>query len=276
MSPTKIESILHPSDFTEASEIAFVHALKIALVTHAQLHMLHVDREDDAQWSDFPGVRTTLERWGLIPPDSPKSAVIRLGIDVQKVIASSNRPVRACLQFLERHPAQLIVLAVRQLEGRMRWHESRVGEPIVRKAEEMTLLLPSGVQGFVSREDGSVKLRNILVPVAARPRAEPAIAAVVRVIDALQLPGGSVTLLHVGANGEAPTVARPASPEWHWDYIVKQGNADETILRCAEELNADLIVMTTEGRHGFLDALRGSTSERVLAKSRCPLLSLPA
>ncbi|MGH7309736.1 MAG: hypothetical protein ACREK6_13680 [Candidatus Rokuibacteriota bacterium] len=29
----------------------------------------------NAEWSGFPGVRRTLERWGLLPPDSPRSAV---------------------------------------------------------------------------------------------------------------------------------------------------------------------------------------------------------
>jgi hypothetical protein len=33
----KVQSIFHPSDFSEASEIAFVHALKAALVTQATL-----------------------------------------------------------------------------------------------------------------------------------------------------------------------------------------------------------------------------------------------
>jgi len=34
-------------------------------------------------------------------------------------------------------------------------------------------------------------------------------------------------------------------------------------------------VMTTEGPDGFLDALRGSTSEQVLRKARCPIVNLP-
>ena len=32
----KVESIFHPSDFSEASEVAFAHALKIALVTKSK------------------------------------------------------------------------------------------------------------------------------------------------------------------------------------------------------------------------------------------------
>ena len=39
----KLESIFHPSDFSEASEVAFAHALKIALVAGAKLTMLHVE-----------------------------------------------------------------------------------------------------------------------------------------------------------------------------------------------------------------------------------------
>lgn len=276
MSAANIESIFHPSDFSAASEVAFVHALKIALVTHAMLNMLHVDSDNDADWSDFPGVRATLERWQLIPSGSPKSAVIELGIDVSKIIASSSKPVRACLNFLARHPADLIVLAVRQQEGRMRWLESRVGGPMARKAAEMTLFLPQGVQGFVSAADGTVSLRHILIPVAASPSAQPAIAAALRIIDNLELATGTLTLLHVGPLQEAPALWMPDDGEWIWRRIAREGEVAEVIVQTAETLQADLIVMTTSGPQGFLDALRGSTSERVLRRSPCPVLSLPA
>ena len=34
----------------------------------------------------------------------------------------------------------------------------------------------------------------------------------------------------------------------------------------------DLVVMASRGHDGFLDALRGSTTERVLRQVTCPLL----
>ena len=40
-------------------------------------------------------------------------------------------------------------------------------------------------------------------------------------------------------------------------------------------MDTNLIVMCTDGRHGFLDALRGSHSERVLRRTPCPLLAIP-
>jgi nucleotide-binding universal stress UspA family protein len=78
----RLKFIFHPSDFSEASEVAFAHALKIALVVGAKLTMLHVEASPSAEWQDFPGVRDTLERWKLIPKGSPKSAVGWLGIEV--------------------------------------------------------------------------------------------------------------------------------------------------------------------------------------------------
>ena len=50
----RVESIFHPSDFSEASEVAFVHALKIALVAGATFTMLHVEASPGTEWQDFP------------------------------------------------------------------------------------------------------------------------------------------------------------------------------------------------------------------------------
>jgi nucleotide-binding universal stress UspA family protein len=275
MAVRRIESIFHPSDFSQASEIAFAHALKIALVSGAALNMMHVAADPDADWGDFPGVRQTLERWGLIPAGSPKSAVAQLGIDVTKIIASSSRPVKACIDFLDRHPADLIVLAVRQFEGRMQWLEKSVGGTVARRAGEATLYLPPDVSGFVAVDDGSLWLRNILIPVAAKPQAQPAVEAVMRMISSLQLPPGRVTLLHVGSAEDAPRLSIPATSDWTWHTITHPGEPVEIILRVAADVRADLIVMTTEGPHGFLDALRGSTAERVLRQARSALLALP-
>jgi universal stress protein family protein len=272
----KLESIFHPSDFSVASEIAFVHALKIALVTQARLSMLHATPDSKLEWQDFPGVRDTLERWKLIPKGSPRSSVGLLGIEICKVITASKHPVKACLHYLRNHPADLIVLAVHQHEGRMRWLEKSVGEPIARGAGEITLFIPHGVEGFVSREDGSVSLRHILIPVASKPRPQPAMEAAVRVTRNFQLPAGTVTLLHVGSASEQPFVNLPETPGWTWNYVTRTGDPADTILQTAEELAADLILMTTDGPDGFLDGLRGTTSERVLHKAGCPVGNLPA
>ncbi|HMK22119.1 MAG TPA: universal stress protein [Terriglobales bacterium] len=271
----RVESIFHPSDFSEASEVAFVHALKIALVAEAKLTILHVSANPNTEWQDFPGVREALARWGLIPKNSPRGAVGQLGIKVEKVIAPNKNPVKACLRFLEMHPVDLIVLAVHQREGHMRWLAKSVGKPVARKAGQMTLFIPYGVEGFVCRQSGSISLRNILIPVTSEPRPQPGLEATVRLIRNLKLPPGLVTLLHVGPPAEMPSVTLPDDTDWTWQRAAKTGEPADTILQAATEFRADLIVMTTQGPQGFLDGLRGSVSEHVLRKARCAVANLP-
>jgi nucleotide-binding universal stress UspA family protein len=269
------DGILHPSDFSEASEVAFAHALKAALITGSRLTLLHVSPDAQGEWSDFPGVRRTLERWGLLPPDSPAAAVPSLGIDVDKVIAYDRDPVAAVLRFLERNPADLIVLAPHQHHERSDWLRQSVSEPIARRSGEATLFVPHGTKGFVSVDDGSVSLGKILIPVAQTPRAQPAVDAAARLARRLSRPAGTFTLLHVGEAGAMPALTLHTVDGWRWDRITKAGDVIETILATARGTRADLIVMTTDGRNGFLDALRGTHSERVLRAAPCPLLAIP-
>lgn len=271
----KLGSIFHPSDFSDASQVAFEHALRIALATQARLNMLHVSA-DPAGEGHFPPVRATLERWNFLPGGSLPHAPLDLGIEIRKVVASSDDPVSACLDFLEQHPAELIVLAVHQYEGRMRWIKERVGEPMSRAAGEMTLFLPHGIAGFVSHENGSVSLRNILVPIATKPRGDPALEAAALMVQSLGLTEGTFHVLYVGKPSEMPRIHFEAPAGWKIERMVREGEPDEVILQTAESLSADMIVMITEGPNGFLDALRGSTSQRVLRETRCPLVNLPA
>jgi len=271
-----LQHVFHPSDFSPASETAFAHALKAALIGKATLTIFHVSPDRKEHWTEFPGVRQTLERWGILPKDSPKSAVPELGIKVKKVVAQDKDPVKSVLGFLEHQPSDLIVLATQQDKGRVLWLENSVAKPVARKSHQMTLFIPAGVEGFVSLKDGSVSLKNILIPIAPLPKAQPAIQAAVRIAQRLNCPTGQFTILHVGDGSEMPEVSCPELPGWEWTKMSEKGDITQVILQTAHGMEADLIVMSTEGPHGFLDALRGSTSEQVLRQCGCPLLAIPA
>jgi nucleotide-binding universal stress UspA family protein len=55
---------------------------------------------------------------------------------------------------------------------------------------------------------------------------------------------------------------------------VRQGDVAETLSGWAEELEADLIVMTTHGRGGFSRFWLGSITDRVVRSARTPVLCL--
>jgi len=270
-----IESVLHPTDFSEGSLVAFHHALKAAILARSRLTLLHVSTEGDSEWSQFPGVRQTLERWGMLPKGSPKSAVGELGIDARKVVANESEPVEAVVRYLQKHPADLIVLSTSQRGGRIPWLGKSVSEPVMRKAAEMTLLIPGDGEGFVSAQDGSVKLNNILIPIAPTPRPEPALNAAARFVEKLNATSGTFMVLHIGTSNTMPAVRFPEVDGWSWKKELRSGEVIDGIVKTAKEFKADLIVLATDGRNGFLDGVRGSHSERILRYGVAPLLTIP-
>jgi hypothetical protein len=157
----------------------------------------------------------------------------------------------------------------------MQWLRKGVGKPIAKGAGELTLFIPHGIQGFVSLQDGSVSLRNILIPITTKPRPQPAVEIAASLIRNLQLSPGTISLLHVGTAGDSPSIRIPDNTGWTWNRLLKEGEPADAILETAETIAADLMVMTTDGPDRFLDGLRGTTSERVLRKTRCPILNLP-
>ena len=54
------------------------------------------------------------------------------------------------------------------------------------------------------------------------------------------------------------------------------GAAPELIVHVANQINADLIVMSTHGRSGLSRFLYGSVAEAVLRGTQLPLLLIPA
>ncbi|MGE5445926.1 MAG: universal stress protein [Ignavibacteriales bacterium] len=271
-----LKSIFHPSDFSQASKVAFAHALKLALIAKAELSILHIaSKTEDVHWTDFPGVRQTLERWGILPKGSSKEDVVRMGLQVQKIYRRDEDPVLSILRHIEKNSTDLIVLATNQRHGLSRWLHKTIAEPLARRSGEMTLFVPKGDEGFVSLNDGTINLQRILIPIDKTPSPQPAVEAASVLARVLGCKAVSFILLYVGEDRDMPPVSVPEQEGWIWDKIIRRGDVVEQILQVATEFSANLVVMTTQGHHGFLDALRGSTTERVLRGSRCPLLAVP-
>jgi len=267
----RIHEVFHPTDCSAGSEVALCHALKISLAAGARLTLMRVGPEDAGSVGDFPDVRGMIARWSS--SGTVKEPIAELPIRWHA--ARGNNPVRSCLQSLERSPANLIVVTTRSSDGQATWMGASVAEPLARSAGEMTLLVPEGAPGFVRPEDGAATLKSILVPVASQPSPGPAIEAARRMM--LQMPEakGTATVLYVGDPSGMPELSLPDVPGWTWNRVGRSGDVVETILQTAADVSADLVAMTTQGRHGFLDALRGSTTERVLRQARCPMLTMP-
>jgi len=268
--------ILHPTDFSPESEVAFAHALKLALVSGAELNLVHVTRQSaGVSWEEFPEVRRTLERWGAAAERVPGAEAVGNELRVGKILGVGAGPVGSIVDYLEAHPTELIVLATHQREGIERWLHRATAEPIARRSHEMTLFVPARATGFVSLATGVVNVRRVVVPIDHEPAPQPAVEAAATLLEGLDCTEASVILAHVGEEATVPRVRVPERGGWRWEMSARRGEPVEEIIRAAAEPPADLIVMTTQGHLGFLDALRGSTTERVLRRSPCPVLAVP-
>ena len=271
-SPPFVKSVFHPTDFSEASRVAFAHALVIALLRQTRLAILHAD-DDSSDWTRYPGVRETLEQWGLLAPGSPRSAVFdEFAVRVTK-IASKGNPSSATLEYIQDEQPDLVVLGTQGRSGLASWLRPSKAQQIVRRSRSMTLFVPAEGRPFVDPATGQIRLRRILLPVDQKPDADEALVRATRLATILGDSEVEIELLHVG-EGSLPSVAKPEGEQWHFRETVLPGPVVETILSRAQE--ADLIVMATDGRDGVLDVFRGSFTERVVPEAPCPVLAVPA
>jgi nucleotide-binding universal stress UspA family protein len=274
-----IRSILHPTDLTPSSELAFAHALKIALAGKTKLYVLYADPSsgEEVDWSAFPGVRRTLAKWSVLPEGSSTADVgDKLGIHLAKISTRERDPVRAIVRFVDDHKSDLIVLATHGRDGLPRWLHGAVAEPAAREADASTLFIPHGARGFVDAHSGTLHLRNVLIPIDHRPSPHAAVREAERLCRTLGAPEVALHLVYVGERGDMPVVDVEARASCKVTRAARAGDVVDEILAAAAECQAELIAMATAGHQGFLDALRGSTTERVLRHAPCPVLAVPA
>jgi nucleotide-binding universal stress UspA family protein len=269
--------IVHPTDLSAVSEGAFHHALKLALAGGSHLALMHVgleETEEAPRLKEFPPIRVTLARWGLLPADASEKEVREtLGLMVSECEVLAPDPEAALVRVLHNRGAALVVLGTRGLMGLQRLFQGSFSETLARDARIPALFVPAAANGFVSESDGAVRLANVLIPVAEHPHPSGAITAATGMADLLGQ-DSEFHLLHVGRPGSAPRVGLPDGRRGA--LIEREGPVVETIAEVSDELRADLIVMTTAGHEGFLDALRGSTTEGVLRTAKRALLAMPA
>jgi len=270
------QRILHPSDFSEDSHTALLHAVKLAVALQGELTIMHVDPEVSRKdFEDFPKVRPILEQWNLLPSGSARERVQDLGIAIKKARALASNPTEGILRYISLHPADLLVMTTHQYDGLARWRHQAVAEPVARGTHIPALFVPSHVEGFISHDSGRPALRRILIPVNADAHPQRAVDTAAQL--AATLGGGDQTgiVMHVGDDSALSRIQFPHRDGWLWHSMTCRGNVVDVILAMGADFDVDLIVMTTAGHDSLLDLMRGSITERVLRGARCPVLAIP-
>lgn len=273
---SKLCRIFHPCDLSKGDQTAFLHALRIAVAVKAQLEILHVrNGHEPVIWSDFPSLTEPLVNWGFLPEGAVEEDLDALEVDVVKAQYSGANAFSRISGFTAAHKPNLTVLATHQRRGWERFLHGSIAEPIARAAKAPALFIPRESEGFINAKTGGVKLKNILVPLESADTADAAFEAATLLPKALRDVDTHFTFLHVGDETKMPDPHERLCWAWTAERRAWKGNIVEHIRDTARATKADLIVMTTGGHHGIVDAVLGSITERVVREASCPVLAVP-
>lgn len=259
--------ILVAFDLSDASRVAWRHAAALAARCSAELEAVYVE-----PWE--VGV-------DLLPPPGLDSRRIReLRAKIRTVVRADAKitvlqgdPAMRVLELAGRRRADLVVVGTHGRKGLKRALLGSVAEAVVRGARVPVLVARGPVR----------PVRSILAPVNFARYSETGFAYAAAVSAAL---AARMTALHVTddpiwsgnpsfrlrhmVSRLAPEVRAGCRPE----VRSVLGEAVEGILKAAT--GHDWIVLVSHEKRPVLDALFGTTFERVLRDSRVPVVALPA
>jgi nucleotide-binding universal stress UspA family protein len=209
----------------------------------------------------------------------------------------------ALVDYADDIAADLVVMTTHGRGGLSRLWLGSVAEDVIRELTKPVLLVrpgespagstagpvaPRDFRRVLIALDGSSLAETVLEPAldVAGENAECVLVRVVEPITAISIAslGGVAAAApedwdrQVGDVGDylksvaASLWARGLSTRTH---AVVHTQAARGILEYAREIDADLVAMATRGHDGFLDALRGSTTEQVLRRAGRPVLAVP-
>lgn len=145
--------------------------------------------------------------------------------------------------------------------GLERLRMGSVSAELIKVTQAPTLIFGPKARPFVDSSSGKLSVGKILVPVDHEPDAHVTLDLLEALAETL---GATLDFVHVGPN--PPRLGAQS-------VRTRDGSVVEALLEEAE--GASLLAMPMQGSHGLVDALRGSTTERMVREVSCPVLAIP-
>jgi nucleotide-binding universal stress UspA family protein len=298
----KIRKILATTDFSDESRAGVRYAVAVAEKLNAAVALLHVIEPH----SRMSGVESVL----LASQDSEVIALVREKLATlaksegkgDMAITSSVRtgkPFHEITTDARERAADLIVIATHGYTGAKRVLLGSTAEQVVRHAPCPVLTVPARTSPKRTGKIPPFKIKRILVPIdfsniskdalpwatflAAQFNAELILLHVVEKFPMDYLLGRELmnhTIVPLMKQAEADLEhlagSLNKSTGVNISAVVREGKPFEEICHAAETLGADLISLTTHGYTGLKHVWLGSTAERVVRHSHCPVLAVRA
>ncbi len=264
-------TIIHPVHERSELSAPFIHALSLVYVSKGELEIVDVRRNRKSL--EKLSIRRIYEKWGILPLDSAREDVGRLGIKIKKIITKGNAK-RNIAKLIRRHPHDILVVGFKHEPGISHLFGGDLTEYLIQYFRQTTLYFPSGAKSFVNKDTGEVNLKKIVLPVAEEPSSEPSFQMLQRILKVYPDQSPQVYGLHVGEI--FPRISSEYIKDLSFKKVLFQGNIVHAIASLADKENADLVIMSTNGRDTFSQKIIGSITEQVLRNVSCPVLAVIA
>ena len=296
----EVRRILCPVDFSDTSRLALNHAVAIGRWYHSQITALHVippalllqppmvffadpPRNPWAGPAEHQALAEHLRAW-LAP-------AIAAGLQTDVRVEDGN-PAARIVDCAAALPADLLVIGTHGHSALERFLHGSVAEKVLRNAACPVLTVPPAAVST-----GTLPYKRLLCPIDF---SESSLSAFTFACAIAKESDARLSLLHVfeSVPAEDVLVARFDTPEFRrvveqqarqqldalvtadirtWcqpETHVDHGKPYRRILEAAEREKADLIVIGVRGRNPLDVMLFGSTTNHVVRRATCPVLTL--
>lgn len=285
-----ISRILCPVDMSDTSALTLQHAALLATWFNSTVTVLHVVNPvvvPATDWSRPPGgmppILTDEEQRELLAEINKLAATA--GLSHVEVIVEHGPPANQILERARTMPADVVVIGTHGVGGFQSLVLGSVAEKVLRKATCPVLTIPPRAHAT-----SSLPFKRILCPVDFSESAQAACdlalslaegRAELTLLHAFEWPSEEIGPFTPEYRREQEERAAKQLQEWIPQSIARPpriqlapGKAYREILRVAAEERADLIVMGVHGRNALDLMLFGSTTNQVVRRATCPVLTL--
>lgn len=296
-----IKTILCPTDLSDASHHAFEHAVAIAGYYKAEFVLLHVVSPTPVLVPGYAPIGGP-----FFPPEALSAEIERAKLKVREVLApvtasgihtrvdvTSGPTVATILEKVGALDADLLVMGTHGAGGFEHLVLGSVTEKVMRKAPCPVLTVPPRAQAT-----SKLPFERLLCPIDFSSQS---LAAFELACSLARESGAYVTMLHVvdwpdhdatrapshfevpeytryledDAMEQLQRLAKDVAGEGVSPVVrLAHGKPYRQVLEAARDTSADLIVMGVHGRNALNAMLFGSTTNQVVRRATCPVLTL--
>ena len=262
-------NIIHPIHDQSELLLPFMYALSLVYASKGELEIVDVRRKSNKQ--ENVSIRKVYEQWGILPPGSKREDVGKLDIKVKKII-KEGAPKKEIGKRLRRRYHDICVIGIKRQKGIGGLFGQDLADYLVQYFRQTALYIPSEVKSFIDETTGKVTLNNIIMPVTEDPSPEPSFQMLQRIVRIFPDQSPQVHGVHVGEI--FPYISAASLEGIAWKEVLMQEGVSQSVISIACKEEADLIIMSTNGRDTFSQRIVGSITDQVLRNAPCPVLAV--